>query len=171
MPGFRKHLVLHPTHRTLHPFQLSHAEPKYFTVFSVNIWAKLVIWRGSNLFGVSGFEECSNCARISALLEGLNYLAAMRNPMDLPPPPMLLDPMGPPDQRLIDEPRTEAATDQRSELSRLLESSSSNLFEKPSSDLFESGSSSNLLESVDEDEGVVAEKKPSKGPSLWRFCL
>ena len=82
--------------------------------------------------------------------------------MDLPPPPMLLDPMGPPDQRLIDEPRTEAATDQRTELSRLLGGSSS--------DLFESGSSSNLLESVDEDEGVVAEKKPSKGPSLWRFC-
>ena len=151
----------------------------------------MVIWRGSNESGVFGFEECSNCARISALLEGLNYLATMRNPMDRPPPPMLLDPMDlppppvpydpldQPDQQLIDEPRAELATDQRSELSRLLggsssnlleSGSSSNLFEKSSSNLFESGSSLNPLESGDEDEGVVAEKKPSKGPSLWRCC-
>ena len=94
---------------------------------------------------------------------------------------MLLDPMAmdPPDQQLMDERRTAPATDQRTELSRLLgkvssdlfeSGSSSNIFERPSSDLFESGSSANPLETVDEEEGVVGEKKQSKGPTLWRCC-
>ena len=106
----------------------------------------------------------------------------MRDPMGQPLPPMLYDQMGQPlspvlydragqaGQQLIEEPRAEAATDRRSELSRLLGSSSSsnlpgtgsssNLLKRPSSNPLESDS--------EEDEGRTVESKQSKGPTLWR---
>merc|ERR1711971_1186202 len=104
-------------------------------------------------------EKQSSC--ISALLEGLNYLATMRDPMGQPLPPKLYDRTGQAGQQLIEEPRAEAATDRRSELSRLLgSSSSSNPLE----------TSSNPLESdSEEDEGRTVESKQSKGPTLWRY--
>merc|ERR1711971_296831 len=133
-------------------------------------------------------EKQSSC--ISALLEGLNYLATMRDPMGQPLPPKLYDQMGQPlppklydrtgqaGQQLIEEPRAEAATDRRSELSRLLGSSSSsnlpgtgsssNLLKRPSSNPLET--SSNPLESDnEEDEGMTVEIKQSKRPTLWRY--
>ena len=91
----------------------------------------------------------------------------MRNPISQPlPSPLLYGGMG----GVGDEPRAEPATDQRtSELSRLLQTpSSSNFLKRPSLSLLETGSSSNRLEDDEKDENVAAEKKPSKGPSLWR---
>ena len=91
----------------------------------------------------------------------------MRNPISQPlPSPLLYGGMG----GVGDEPRAEPATDQRtSELSRLLQTpSSSNFLKRPSLSLLEPGSSSNPLGDDGKYENVAAEKKPSKGPSLWR---
>ena len=61
------------------------------------------------------FKECSNCVSISALLDGLSYLATMRDSMGLEPPPPMQD------QQPIEEPRAEPSTDPRTDMSRLLE--------------------------------------------------
>jgi len=144
---------------------------------------------GSSIDGPLRVGQQPSC--ISALLEGLNYLTNMRDPTGLPLPlPLLYDrmmgqslPTMPydrmdqrPEQQLMEEPRVESVTDQRSELSRLLRSSSSsNLLNKPFSNILKA--SPNLLETSlnlpesdnEEDEGMTVDSKPSRGPSLWRY--